>query len=64
MTSEVGMTYWAPNMDILAIITFDNMLELYRINYKAQKVFYVEENKPIKCLSFSPDGLCDIIQVI
>ncbi len=55
MTSEVALTYWATNMDLLAIITYDHILELYRINYKAQKVFQVEESKPIKCMSFSPD---------
>jgi hypothetical protein len=42
-------------MDLMALTTFDNLLELYRISYKAQRVFQIEENKPIKSLAFSPD---------
>lgn len=55
MTSEVATTLWASNMDLMALTTFDNLLELYRISYKAQRVFQIEENKPIKSLAFSPD---------
>jgi hypothetical protein len=42
MTSEVASTLWANNMDLLALTTFDSLLELYRISYKAQRVFQVE----------------------
>jgi hypothetical protein len=42
-------------MDLLAIVTVDNLLELYRINFKAQKVFQIEEEKTINAVSFSPD---------
>lgn len=26
MSSEIAATYWAPTMDILVIVTFDNLL--------------------------------------
>lgn len=39
MTSEIASTLWAQNMDLLALTTFDNLIELYRISYKAQRVF-------------------------
>lgn len=55
MTSEVATTLWATNMDLLALTTFDNLVELYRISYKAQRVFQSDEGKPIKGLAFSPD---------
>lgn len=62
MTSEVASTLWANNMDLLALTTFDSLLELYRISYKAQRVFQVEEPKPIKSLAFSPDCTIQNIQ--
>jgi len=49
-------------MDILAITTFDNLLELYRINYKAQKVFQIEESKPIRSVAFTPDCKSSIMK--
>ena len=55
MTSEVATTLWADNMDLFALTTFDNLVELYRISFKAQKVFQAEESKNIKGLVFSPD---------
>lgn len=55
MTSEVAATLWANNMDLLALITFDNLIQLYRISYKAQLVFQVSNDKVIKGLAFSPD---------
>lgn len=61
MTSEVAFTVWANNMDLIALTTFDNLLELYRISYKAQRVFQVEEAKPIKSLAFSPDCIASMI---
>ena len=42
MTSEVSTTLWATNMDLLAVTTFDNFVQLFRISYKAQRVFQVE----------------------
>jgi hypothetical protein len=42
MSSDVASTYWSHNMDLLVIVTVDNLLELYRISYKAQKVFQIE----------------------
>jgi hypothetical protein len=42
-------------MDLLALTTYDNLVQLYRISFKAQKVFQAEEDKPIKGISFSPD---------
>jgi hypothetical protein len=42
-------------MDLLALSTFDNLVELYRISYKAQRVFQSDEGKPVKGLAFSPD---------
>lgn len=42
MVSEVAATLWAPNMDLFALTTFDNLLQLYRISFKAQKVFQAE----------------------
>jgi hypothetical protein len=56
MASEVATTLWANNMDLLALTTFDNLVQLYRINYKAQRVFQAEEEKSIKGLAFSPDS--------
>ena len=41
MTSEVSTTLWASNMDLLAVTTFDNFVQLFRINYKAQRVFQI-----------------------
>jgi hypothetical protein len=61
MTSEVAFTLWASNMDLIALTTFDNLLELYRISYKAQRVFQIEEAKPIKSLAFSPDCMTYLI---
>lgn len=55
MTSEVASTLWANNMDLLALITFDNLIQLYRISYKAQLVFQVSNDKVIKGIAFSPD---------
>ncbi len=55
MTSEIASTLWAQNMDLLALTTFDNLIELYRISYKAQRVFQSDEGKPIKSMTFSPD---------
>lgn len=42
MSSEIASTFWAPTMDILVIITFDNLLEGYRISFKAQRFFQIE----------------------
>jgi hypothetical protein len=42
-------------MDLFALTTFDNLIELYRISYKAQRVFQSDEGKTIKSMSFSPD---------
>ena len=64
MTSEVATTLWASNMDLFALTTFDNLVQLYRINIKAQKVFQVEEEKNIKGLAFSPDCIYSLIQLI
>lgn len=55
MTSEVATALWAHNMDLLALITFDNLIQLYRISYKAQLVFQAQEDKTIKSVAFSPD---------
>jgi hypothetical protein len=41
MSSDVLATYWSHNMDLLVVVTIDNLLELYRINFKAQKVFQI-----------------------
>jgi len=42
-------------MDILAIVTFDNLLEGYRMFEKIQKFFRIEEEQSIQTLCFSPD---------
>lgn len=42
-------------MDILAIVTFDNLVEGYRISFKAQRFFRIEESQSIQTLCFSPD---------
>lgn len=55
MASEVAATLWANNMDLLALVTFDNLIQLYRISYKAQRVFQAEESKTVKSMAFSPD---------
>lgn len=55
MSSDVISTYWSHNMDLLVIVTTDNLLELYRINFKAQRVFQIQEDKLITSVSFSPD---------
>ena len=55
MSVEIAMTYWAPNMDILAIVTQDNLLAGYRISFKAQRFFQIEEEQAIRSLCFSPD---------
>jgi hypothetical protein len=62
MTSEVATTLWATNMDLLALTTFDNLVELYRISYKAQRVFQSDEGKPVEGLAFSPDCTLVVIQ--
>ena len=61
MTSEVATSLWANNMDLFALTTFDNLVELYRISFKAQKVFQTQEDKGIKGLAFSPD--CSILNI-
>ena len=55
MSSEVAATFWAPTMDILVISTYDNLLEGYRISFKAQRFFQIEENQAVQTLCFSPD---------
>ncbi len=55
MSSEIAATFWAPTMDILAVVTFDNLLEGYRISFKAQRFFHIEESQNIITLCFSPD---------
>lgn len=55
MSYQVGRVCWSQTMDLLALVTLDNVLELIRISYKAQKVFQVEEKEPITALTFSPD---------
>lgn len=62
MTSEVASTLWSTNMDLLALTTFDNLVELYRISYKAQRVFQSDEGKPVKSLAFSPDCIFTFIK--
>lgn len=39
LSSEASSTLWASNMDLLALTTYDNLIQLYRISFKAQKVF-------------------------
>ena len=56
MSSEVASTRWGHSMDLLALTTFDHLVELYRISYKAQRVFQSEESGPITSMAFSPDG--------
>jgi len=63
MVSEVATTLWASNMDLLALTTYDNLIQLYRISFKAQKVFQAEEDKPIKGIAFSPDCTFEFIQL-
>ncbi len=63
MTSEVASTLWANNMDLLALTTFDNLVELYRISYKAQRVFQSDEGKSVEGLAFSPDCTPALIQL-
>lgn len=55
MSYQVARVCWSQNMDLLALVTTENVLELVRISYKAQKVFQVEEKEPITALTFSPD---------
>lgn len=43
MSYQVERVCWSQNMDLLALLTNDNRLELIRISYKAQKVFEIEE---------------------
>jgi len=52
---EVTRVCWAQNMDLLALVTTENVLELVRISFKSHKVFQVEEKEPITTLTFSPD---------
>ena len=55
MSSEVAIAKWAPTMDILALATFDNFVEGYRISFKAQRFFHVEESQSVESMCFSPD---------
>jgi hypothetical protein len=41
MSVEILMTFWSPNMDILAVITEENLLEGYRISFRAQRFFQI-----------------------
>jgi hypothetical protein len=41
MSYQVDKVCWSQNMDLVALVTFDNVIELTRISYKAQKVFQI-----------------------
>jgi hypothetical protein len=48
-------------MDLLALLTNDNRLELIRISYRAQKVFEIEEKETITSIMFSPDCIIELL---
>ena len=55
MNSEVVATFWAPTMDILVITTYDNLIEGYRISFRAPRFFQIEESHAVQTLCFSPN---------
>jgi hypothetical protein len=55
ITYEIKNMVWCNNMDLVAIVTKENLLEVYRI-FKIQKIFQIEEQVDITFTLFSPDG--------
>lgn len=55
MNSDVLYTHWSHNTYLLAIVTVENVLELYRVGERTQKVFQVESDKPITSVAFNPN---------
>ncbi|KAL4460943.1 hypothetical protein ABPG74_016415 [Tetrahymena malaccensis] len=53
---DIKQLYWSNRMDLLAVVTSENILELHRISYKSQKVFHIEEINQIVSTCFSPDS--------
>ena len=46
--------HWCPTMDLLAILTSDGQLQLYRLNW--QRLWSITPESPITCLCWRPDG--------
>ncbi|GAX83709.1 hypothetical protein CEUSTIGMA_g11134.t1 [Chlamydomonas eustigma] len=54
LTNEVEFASWCPTMDILALVTLDNQLSLYRLDL--QRVWMVCPETKVTSLSWRPDG--------
>ena len=54
---ELKNSCWCPNMDLLGLISSENLFELYRISFKNHKVRSLTSTMGgITSFTFSPDG--------
>ena len=53
-SSEVVLATWCPTMDLLAVLTEDNQLSVYRLDF--QRVWVACPDVPITALTWKPDG--------
>ena len=53
-SSEVVLASWCPTMDLLSILTDDNQLTVYRLDF--QRVWIACPETPITALAWRPDG--------
>ena len=53
-SSEVVLASWCPTMDLLSILTDDNQLTVYRLDF--QRVWIACPDKPITAIAWRPDG--------
>lgn len=53
-SAEVVLACWCPAMDLLAVLTDDNQLSVYRLDF--QKVWIACPEVPITAMCWKPDG--------
>ena len=54
LSSPATLAQWCPTMDLLALLTADGQLQLYRLNW--QRLWSLTPEYPITCLAWRPDG--------
>jgi len=54
---ELKNSCWCPNMDLLGLISSENLFELYRISFKNHKVrSLTSSNGSVTSFTFNPEG--------
>lgn len=54
LQTSVTLATWCPTMDLLALLTTDGQLQLYRLNW--QRLWSVTPESPISSVCWRPDG--------